>query len=225
MTTFAIMQTAIADELVNEPVTTTQIKTAINRAIRHYRHRPFFFNQSRTGAFNTVVDQEYYTATDLAAIATLSRIIAMRTTITGTTGMTNPVQERSFNDIDDLQDGTMKGVPSYHAYFDNSIRLWPIPNAVLAITFSYYQRFAELSADSDTNAWLTDGEELIRQRAKIILALDNLHSDEIAERCVPLEQAALSALNAETRRRMGDMILRPETMPVLPVSFDINRGT
>lgn len=224
MTTFLVMQTAIAAELVNEPVTTAQIKTAINRAIKLYRAKPFFFNQSVSGTFNTVASQQYYTSADLDAISTLSHIMNMKTTISGTTGSTIPVKVRHNDDIEDIQDGTVTGIPAMYAYVNQSIRLYPIPNAVLAVTFAYYQRFAELSADADTNAWMTDGEELIRQRAKIILALDNLHADEIAMRCMPLEQGALKELHAETRRRMGNVLLFPEAMPVGNSTFNINRG-
>jgi hypothetical protein len=42
------------------------------------------------------------------------------------------------------------------------------------VTLYFVKEFDELSGDSDTNAWITDGEDLIVNRAKIMLYEGNI---------------------------------------------------
>ncbi len=50
--------------------------------------------------------------------------------------------------------------------YQDRINLFPIPGSTYTLTIHYLKALTALSADSDTNAWLTEGEELIRLHAK-----------------------------------------------------------
>lgn len=219
MTTYAIMRARIADEYVNESITTAQINSAIQTAIKHYERKPFFFNQ-KTGTFATVASQEYYSSSDNADIDDIVHIFAATVTDNSLKTKLFPVD---FGAMDECQDGSVTGLPEQLAYFKQQIRLYPIPDAVYTVTLAYVYRFAALSADGDSNAWTTDAEELIRQRAKRTLALDILHADDLAGRAGALEQEALSELMAEGRRRLPNTTLRVPVM-LAPDGFNINRG-
>ena len=219
MTTYATMRTRIDDELTDEALTDAQINKAILSSIAHYERRPFWFNQT-TGTFTTVNAQEYYSSSDLAAIATLVQIRSMVITISS---LKSPVKPVDFNVIDDEQDGSMTGHPYCYAYFKQNIRLYPIPDGAYTVTLAYIQKLTALSADGDSNAWTTDAEELIRNAAKRRLALDILHADDIAARCAVLEREALDELLSETRRRRPNTQLLTPGMPMLPGHYNINR--
>lgn len=221
MTDYATMRTRIADEMVNDgDITTAQINYAIQDTIKQYERRPFYFNQSNSGSFSTVASQEYYSSSDLSAIPNIVHIIAA--TITSS-GVKSALRAVDYQAIDDEQDGSVEGLPGSYAYFSQKIRLFPIPNAVYTVGLSYIARLTALSADSDSNAWTTDAEELIRQGAKRRIAINYLQSEELAARYAPFEREALLELMSETRRRLPNTVLRTERM--LPLNnFDINRG-
>ena len=220
MATYADMRARIADELANDgDISTAQINYAIQDAIKLYERRGWYFNQ-KVATFTTVAAQEYYGASDLADIPNLIQIDAATATLNG---YKNPLRPVDFLTIDDSQDGTVTAFPNLFAYYKQEIRLYPIPDAAYTVTLSYVYRLATLSADSDTNAWTEDAEELIRQCAKRRIALNYLQSEEVAARFATLEREAYSELMAETRRRWPNKILRsPAMLP--PDQFNILTG-
>jgi hypothetical protein len=218
MSTYGTMRTRIVDEFVNESITTAQINNAIQSAIKHYERKPFWFNTKR-GTFATVAAQETYAAAANADIPYIVQINSM--------SIDSPkVNLLGVNDddIEDMQDGDVTDQPRLYAYFENKLRLYPIPDAVYTVRMNYTCKFAALSADADTNAWVDECEEMIRQAAKRILCTDILHDDAMAERYASLERVAMSAIQAEDRRRRSRKVLFPNAMPIASNSFDMTTG-
>jgi len=215
---YAAMQARILDE-VQDASLGSQVQLAIQTAIKSYERQRFYFN-ARTATFATVVGQEYYGASALADIPAIIAIDAAKVTLDGCDRKLAPA---AFAAIDAAQDGTVVGDPTDFAYWGQQIRLFPKPSAVRTVTLAYVYRLAALAAGGDTNAWMTDGEELIRQRAKRVLALDVLMEDAMAQRAAALEAEALAALLAETRRRLSNGLLRSE-LPVARDGFSIIAG-
>lgn len=212
MATYSEMRSRIADELANDgAVTTDQIKYAIQDTIKLYERREWWFNQnissfgSYSSTFNTVANQEYYTATDWSPLTDAVQIDAMTITYNG---VISPVMPVNFESIDEEQTGYAVSVPRVYAYFNQAIRFYPIPNGAYPITVSYAMRYAALVNDTDANPWTTEAEELIRQGAKRRIALNYFHAEDVAQRCAVLEKEALDALLAENRRRMPNTTLR-----------------
>lgn len=220
MTTYLTMRTRIATELQAHPLTATQINSAIGSAIKHYEREPFWFNQT-VGTFSTVVDQELYTVSDLSAIPDIVRIDSMQVT----SGVSTKARLRGVDNrhIDDMQDGTVTGEPELYSRYADKIRLYPIPSAVQTITLSYVYKLTALSADSDTNAWTDECEEMIRHASKRIIAADVLMNDDIAKRCAELEQVAYNRIRIEHRHRQPQPDLRVN-WPFNRPYFDANRG-
>lgn len=211
MTTYGTMQAAIADEMANDgALTTAQIQNAIKRAIADYEGRPWWFNQ-KISTFSTVASQEYYTTSDLADIPNIVRIESAMIT---NGGFKTPLQSVNYLDMDQEQTAASTGLPYAYTVFTNSIRLFPIPDAVYTVTLSYIYKFDVLSADADTNAWMTDGEELIRQASKKRIAADYLSADDLAARFYALEQQAYDSLLEEDRNRRPQKFLgMPAMLP------------
>ena len=101
--------------------------------------------------------------------------------------------------------------------------MYPIPDATYLMTFSYLYLLPTLVADADTNAWMNDGEELIRQGAKRRLWLDILYNPQNAQICQGLEDDAADTLFAETRTRLPNQTLRTD-LPVQGTGFNIYVG-
>ena len=220
MPTYSDMRARIADELANDgDISTNQINYAIQDAIKLYERRPWWFNQ-KIATFSTVAAQEYYTSADLADIP---NIVQIDNAVVSNNGYKTPLRAVDYSTIDDIQDGSVTAEPACFCVYQQSIRLYPIPDAAYTVTLSYVYRLTTLSADSDSNAWTNDAEELIRQCAKRRIALNYLESEEVAARFATLEREAYSEMMAENRRRRPNTLLQVPVM-LAPDSFNIYTG-
>ncbi len=220
--TYLDMQTRIGDEVQDSTAILANIKLAILDAIKLYRGTRFYFNQ-KTITFSTVANQEYYATADNSDIPNL---VEIDSAVVTNSGVKTEVIVVPFEDIDVAQSGSAISIPRAIAYFNQSIRCYPIPDAVYTMTLAVFYRLADLSADSDTNAWMTDAEIVIRQCAKRLLAGDVIQESGIAQAAGPIEMQALDVLMKETRRRRSVSNLRTDVsqMGYRRGGFDINSG-
>jgi hypothetical protein len=234
MTTYVIMQNRISDEAASVSAASsslyeTQIQRSILSAVAHYARERFYFN-TKTNTFSTVADQEYYSSSDFSDLANLVEIHGMTVTH-GSTKL--PLKSMDFQPINDGQSGSVKGLPRYYAYYKQNLRLYPIPDAVYTMTVAYLYKLTALSASSDSNAWTTDAEELIRNRAKADLRCNVMKVDdaigerrELGRAGKPFysydEESAYRALKRETRLRMNNGILRIDEALVAPRGYNIS---
>ena len=206
MTDYITMINRISSEVggVTPASTTTsptlaEIKAAILSAIDHYTRMPFYFLQSRALTFNTVAAQEYYTSADLAAIPNIAHIDALSITVSG---IVSQLDRRSFDYIEAINSTTAtRGRPTDYCYYAKQIRLAPYPDAVYSIRIAGDIRLAALSADADTNAWMTDAEPLIRFRASYDLWANVLADEARASVAERNEMKSYSALLSEGTQR------------------------
>lgn len=196
MTTYATLRSRIEDEIYDATITTS-VNSAILSSIAFYERKRFWFNQ-KTGTFTTIANQEYYDDSDNTDISGLLEVKSM---VAALDSSKSPIHSIAFESLDAMQDGLVSGWPSYFAYFNEQIRLYPMPDDAYTVTMAYHYRFPTLSADADTNPWTTDAEELIRTRAKRTLALHKLWDVEMYARLQPAEKELFDALQAETTRR------------------------
>lgn len=205
MATYGDMQSRIADELIASDLT-TQIQRAIQTAIKRYERRKLYFNQgiytwTLTGA------QEFYGAAAQANIPNLITIMYMGGLFGGSWTTINIGDAAQ---MDSAQTGYITSFPTYAAYISEQLRFFPIPDQAYSVKYAIHYRLTALSVDADTNAWMDDGEELIRQETKFIMATDVLYDDGIAQRARARADAAWDDLEAETKRRRSNEILRTE---------------
>jgi hypothetical protein len=171
--TFLTLYTQILDEL-ERPELVSQAKTAIQAAVQQYKSTPFWFTESFF-TFYTVRGQEYYGATDNAALATSPEIKK----ITGLFfNFRTPLTKREWDYIDNISSiPTSYAMPEDWSYAAEQVRLYPIPDKGTSqvaangypMTVLYTPTLSTLSNDSDSNAWTNEGYDLIRCRAKVIL--------------------------------------------------------
>jgi hypothetical protein len=187
--TYITLQRQIADELggrtdllsvlSGSSLTLTPVQNAIQSAIAKWERTPFYFNEVyNESLFSTVAAQEVYTTATSAEILSSANIHRLH--IAGSTRY--PLIRVTGSQMDDLATTATAAQPTHWSYFNQKIRLYPIPNAIYVIAMSYTQRVAALSLDADTNIWTQDGFDLIKAEAKLILALEVLHDAEMAAR-------------------------------------------
>ena len=205
MSTFGIMQDRIADELARTDLT-SQIAKSIQTAIRHYERERFFFNETQS-TLTTSIDQEYYAESDFATAPAIVEIDSARITVNGSN---YTLIRRDFDYIDQIAtNADLTGDPTDYAYYNKKIRLYPIPDAARVIVVSHVTKPATLSATTDTNAWMTDAEEMIRMKAKADLFYNVIRNPEEAQVCERAARMAHDSLWMETVQRISSGKIRP----------------
>lgn len=207
MTNYVTMQTRIADEIARADLS-EQIKNAILSAIQTNERKGFYFNEIYD-TFPTVAGQEWYSGAVLTSgndIADIVEIDAMHILVAGDT---YEMDARDYKWMDAVQSNSvLTGDPTDYAYYRQQIRLYPIPHAVRTVTVSYIQKFAALSADGDTNAWMTDAEPMIRAHAKHLLYSDVIRDDSGAQNQWSRYLQEKQEIEKETAKRSSSGRLR-----------------
>lgn len=199
------MQDRIADEIARTDLT-DQIKRAIQTAIRHYERERFFFNENQA-TFTTSIDQEYYQESDFASAPAIVEIDSIRITDNSST---YTLIRRDFGYIDSIQsNSSYTGTPTDYAYYNKKIRLYPIPDAANTVVVSHVTKPATLSATTDTNVWMTEGEEMVRLKAKADLYLNVIRDPQEAAIMERAARVAKETVWEETVRRISSGRLRP----------------
>jgi hypothetical protein len=185
MTTFAVLQARIADDLVRDDLG-SQIQNAINDAIELQEGERFKFNEKRYQIL-TVASTEYY---DLAgptlltsagaAVGTGETLLEIDDILATISSQPSRLTPRTQQWVNENQLSTYRGQPSSYTIYGQQLRIWPIPDAVYTIDLMGLARRGPnpLSADADTNAWMTDGAGIIRAQAKMLLYRDILRDPD-----------------------------------------------
>lgn len=222
MTTLPIMVTRIENEIDDENIR-DEVILAIRSAIRLHGAKQFYFNQ-KTFTFPTVAGQEFYSVSAAADIESFTEVTSSYIT---SAGIRYPFNVIGNEIIEDAQTGLVTGRPTNWAYFAQQFRPFPIPDAVYVATIRGFCKLAALTDDgasTNTNAWMTDGEILIRQAAKRMLYTDVIENDAKALTCAAAEAQALTALEDETELRRGRPTLMVDPALLSCRAYDIRTG-
>ena len=193
-TDIATMKTRIAREIGNRTDLTTEIGDAINDAIDVYQDDRFYFNESRDVTFLTVAAQEFYTAADNANIPTLESIDYIMKFVGNNATELTYVLPDVMEDVSNS--GTFQGEPYEYTYYQQKIRLFPVPNSAITIRIGAHIKLAGPTSDTDaTNPWIIECERLIRSRAKYILATQVTLDKDMAAAMSPDDGEAARAFD------------------------------
>jgi hypothetical protein len=206
MGTYLDLQNAIASDLTRTDLT-TQVKSAIVDAVRHYETSRFYFNVTRSLTFPTVIGQAAYGS---AALTYIPDIIGLDTLFMFDGGRPIELEKYEADEFEWLQSSvTGNGRPSAYTYIDSQILVWPAPVAIYTMRPHMHYKLTELSADGDTNAWTNDAEQLIRCHAKLLLYSNVLEDSDGAQRMSAQVQAHKDRLDYKTSARMATGKIRP----------------
>ena len=192
------MKTRIADELTRTGLS-DQIGKAIVTSIDYYKRQSFRFNQSR--ATTTLVSgQEYY--------GLPSDFIEMDTAVIVDGTYKSMLEERTHYWIDDnLKSTSYTSQPYVLAVQADQFRVYPAPDKdTYEVILTYTRSLGTPTSSTDTSAWFTDGEELIRLRSKIDLLMNIIRGAEAfqeAQLLRPREEEVLRGLRIAYKRSIS----------------------
>jgi len=175
MSTFGTMQERIRDELNRGTGYDVYIRRAIVSAIDFYKSRRFTWNIKR-GFTTTSAGQEYYAMPTDFIEADMMRILY------NSGDFTDPMPEITYRWIEDHRHNlNYRSEPEKFALQGDELRLWPVPDDGYQIMMTYLYEDLTVSAsasDGATNNWMTDGEEMIRARAKADILANYIRGQE-----------------------------------------------
>lgn len=206
MATLAVMKARIATELDRSDLT-AQIADAISDAIAEYEGERFWFNESRDKTFQTVASQRIYTSSDASWIADIVEIDALYATVGGV----NRIMDRAMAEESELlaDNVAAEGAPFEWTYYNKNIYLYPIPDQAYTIRALGHVRLATLASDSESNAWTTEAERLIRRRAKGLIQAEIMKDAEGAMASDMLSKEEFERLKRESSRRRSTGVIMP----------------
>lgn len=211
MTDLVTMRTRIADEITRSDLS-TQIDKAINDAIKLWEGARFVHNEKRY-LILTADGTEYYDLSGSglleasgAATATGEMVLEIDSITNTVNNFPYPLTPRTQQWFDRNQalPTQYKGQPDSYGIYGNQLRLFPIPDGAgpeaggaYPIRISGLARLGPnpLANDADSNAWLTEGEILIREQAKVFLyrhPLKDVEGKQLAQEAVDEAFASLT---------------------------------
>jgi hypothetical protein len=197
MTTLGIMMDRIADELARADLT-SQISDAIRSAINYYAGEHWFFNEVADFSFTTSSSLEIYPVPD-----DFERLVIMQTIIGG---QRVPCDYQTYDTIRRWQTNLVFGQPTDFSIYNRDLVVYPIPNGPFVEVLSYIQTVSTLTSTACTNAFMTYGEELIRNRARADIQVNFLRDGAMT---AEMQQMAASGLPfISHRERMAYQSLR-----------------
>src|SRR5258708_33113878 len=151
------LQNRIASDLTRDDLTgdylTSPIATAVSDTIKFYARERFWFNQTRTQTFNTVIGQVAYGVADLSIIPNIIRIDAL---FLPQNQSIYPLDRYEPDDFEVISGGmTGGGKPTAYTAIDQTILLWPTPTAVYTIRLRCFYKLTYQNA-THTHAWTDD---------------------------------------------------------------------
>ena len=206
--TLGAMRARIANELSRSDLT-NEIALAIGDAIALYQTKRFYFNETgpNGSTFNTVANQETYTATDDPDIPFMYDIDDVFVTV----GVNNYRLKRLDPSIFRInQMPYFKGQPYQYMFLNQTISLAPIPNTAYPMQIVGHYKYAAPGSDSEANNhWMTDAERLIRQCAKRMIYQDVILDADAATACLAGETEAYDALKATSAGMVRNGYIQP----------------
>ena len=196
MSDLATLKARIVDEL-NRSDLTSQIASAIPRAIEYYARERFDFNEGRSTAA-TVADNQYVDFPDGLRV-----VDEVYVTVGGNTYDMRRVE---FDQMEYWHGASnTSGQPLDYAMRKRQFRIYPTPNQAYVLTVTGIYDEAALSADDDTNAWCTDlAQDLINYRVQFLMYRDILKDRESMLEASQAEKEALRELRGESEHLTSD---------------------
>lgn len=193
MVTWATQKTRIADEMVRSDIASGGAREALlekhyQDAVEYYANEKFWFNSIVT-TVNTVASTQ--TVTIPSTVQTVERL----------TIPAYDIELREVN-LSEIEDYDTEGLPEFYSYYNDSIRLWPTPDAVYTLRIYGVSKVAAPTTGTDDNIWTNEAAALIRAHTKMTLFRGLYRDPEGTQLAMAEAKDAYDALKQETARRL-----------------------
>lgn len=202
MTTLAVMKARIADDLARSDLT-TQIATAISDAIEFYKPQRFFFNETRSSSFVTIAATSTYTSSSDADIGLWMDLDGVY--LVDSSGYMDEMERFLPTDMELLLDASApSGEPWAYTYFEQSFRLYPIPDAVYTVRpVGLIEKAAPATDGEANNVWMVHAYQLIKAHAMADLYTNVIRQNDKASGQYQREEMELNRLRLKTGKNQG----------------------
>ncbi len=207
MSTRAVLEARIADDLVDAPVTSTQITAAVTDAIKHYESERFIFNEASN------VSVSFSSSVDFMAMTSLPvyfvKIDRLRMNYSGGTNLTD-LTPRDYAWLMAAQDAKSVSRPYEYCIYADRLQFDSSPSVNSAGVLEGVKRLAPGATNSYSTssslAWFTDGAQLLRHRAGRDLRANIVRDGAGALKKDTLEKPEYKALKAKLNTRNSGRI-------------------
>lgn len=175
--TFGVIKDRIARDLDRHlaELHGDEIGQAVKDAIEFYSHERFWFLEGENTSLTTVANTAAY-----AKPSNVLEIDEIGLTV-GTSIYRLDQESWGWYRERDVTPSGNGSQPGKYIVYQDKIYLYPTPTAAWQVTIWGLMQLPALSADSDTNAWVTPpAAELIRAHAKADLYAGRLHQPDLA---------------------------------------------
>lgn len=208
MTDFGTMQENISRDLRRDGLT-ADIKDAIHRSIKFYEGDRFLFNEGEASAVTSTGVALYTLPIDYREADSFKITY-------DSAGNSYILRGRTYQYINEIDINITSGwgQPTEYATYRDQLRLYPVPDAIYTITLAYQKDLTDVSASSSTaatNAWMTEGSNLIRAKAMAYIFRYRLRNVSMA---LEMDREALlerSRLKQKTNRQIATGFFRKTT--------------
>lgn len=200
MTTLGTMVDRIADELARDDLK-TQTEAAIRSAVNHYAGERWWFNESNSHTICISSTTDTY-----ALPENFERLDEYNLVLSGPIIL--QIDQQTFQTISDWQTGTTVGQPTDFCIYENSLVVFPAPDANYTTILSYLTTVSTLTTTTCTNAFMTYGEEMIRSRARADIMINFLRDEGATAEYLTMMQSGLPFYSHRERSAYGVMRFR-----------------
>jgi len=197
------------DDIADGGEAEAALDTAIERAVEFYAERRFWFNQD-SGTASTVASTAYVNTPYAVRVPEV-------VSYSGTA-----LRKRSLSEFQHLTD---TGQPLYWDERGDRIYLYPIPNAVYALSVYGIAQIDAPTSGSDETVWTNEAYDLIAARTRFLLYRDQWTDMDRMTLAAQAEAEALDRLETESRRRSRTMLRHKSEAPWLRAITDSNGNT
>jgi len=176
------MKARIADEIHRGELSacSTAVARAVISAINYYERRRFPWNEFE-GELKTTVASTTAVTLSITSVPNIINLDSVRMVI----GQRDyPIPEVPWSRMEAIDSGQYFGYPEMYSIHSNKVRLYPPPDSAYPMRWAGIKKLDDVSLNATaaaSNKWLTDGEELIRLRAKTSIFRDNLRNPNLAQ--------------------------------------------
>lgn len=207
MPDFSNMVRRIRTDLNRGTAHDTRIKEAIADAIKRFRSKRLGFNQKSSTTVLISSGEVIALPTDWIEVDHLRLELGADR---------YPLKEVDYDWIEDRQRGSPSdGQPTRFAIQNRQMRFYPIPDKSYTLNMSFHFEMNEVSAsasDAATNAWMDEGEELIRKHAMGDVYVSYIGGDRKEDGLLLLtevEERILPSLESRAAREQTAGNIRP----------------
>lgn len=198
MPTYLDTVTRIQTDCLNRTDFTDTVKRAIQTQIRHYERQRFWFNE---------------TATTLVCVPSVETV-AVPTNMLGMPDLLEITQNsndtalvvRPFDNIRAVNINSIVGLPTMYAKRHDKFYLANVPDSAYPLPCWYLKKLPALSADSDTNDWLSAAEDVIVWGAAKLVWATTIRNVSAANVCAGLESDAVKELRRYVEQHQSNKL-------------------